>query len=64
MFDSVPDWSKTHEMCDIVVSEESCMLKYCLDRYKTQEMRDKAADACLEVLKFVPDYKWNPWKTW
>ena len=44
-------------MCDKVVSEESCMLKYCVDRYKTQEMRDKAADACLEVLKFVPDYK-------
>ena len=29
------------------------MLKYCLNRYKTQEVGDKA---CLPTLKFVPDW--------
>ena len=32
------------------------MLKYCLDRYNTQEMCDKAVNAYLPVLKFVPDW--------
>ena len=32
------------------------MLKYCLDRYKTQEMCDKAVDNFLSALKFVPDW--------
>ena len=32
------------------------MLKYCLDRYKTQEMCDKAVDEFLPALKFVPDW--------
>ena len=31
------------------------MLKYCLDRHKTQEICDKAVDACLPTLKCVPD---------
>ena len=31
------------------------MLKYCLDKYKTQEMCDKAVNAFLAALKFVPD---------
>ena len=34
-------------MCDKVVSKDPFMLKFCLDRCKTQEMRDKAADAFL-----------------
>ena len=54
-FDSVPDQYKTHGVCDKVVSEEPFMLKYCLDRYKTQEMHDKTVDACLPALKFVPN---------
>ena len=32
------------------------MRKYCIDTYKTQEMCDKAFDACLADLKFVPDW--------
>ena len=32
------------------------MLKYCLDRQKTQEMRGKAVDAFPPTLKFVPDW--------
>ena len=29
------------------------MLKYCLDRYKTQEMCDKSVDDSLPALKFL-----------
>ena len=32
------------------------MLKYCVDRYKTQEMCDKAVDTCVQTLTFVPDW--------
>ena len=32
------------------------MLKYCHDRYKTQEMCDKAIDAYLPALKFISDW--------
>ena len=32
------------------------MLKYCLGRYKTKEICDKAIDAFLPVLKFIPDW--------
>ena len=31
------------------------MLKYCLDRYKTQTMRDEFVDDCLSALKFVSE---------
>ena len=32
------------------------MLKFCPDKYKTQEMCDEAVDSCLLALKFVPDW--------
>ena len=32
------------------------MLKYWIDRQRTQEICDKAVDALLPALKFVPDY--------
>ena len=32
------------------------MLEYCHDRYKTQEMCNKAVDNFLPALKFVPDW--------
>ena len=35
-------------MCYKVISEEPFMLKCCLDRYKTQEMCDKAVDGCCQ----------------
>ena len=37
-------------MCDKVLSKEP---KYCLDRYKTQEMCNKAFDTFLRTLKIV-----------
>ena len=32
------------------------MVKYCLDRYKTQEMCDKASDAFLPTLNSIADW--------
>ena len=29
-FDSIPDWYKTQEMCDRLVSEDSFLIVYCL----------------------------------
>ena len=43
-------------MCDKAVFNDSLMLKYCLDRYKTQEISDNAFDALLSALKFVPGW--------
>ena len=39
-------------MCDEFVSKDPFMLKYCLDRYKTQEMCDKEQ---LMLFYHVPD---------
>ena len=39
-------------MCYKVVSEESFVLKCCLNRYKAQEMCDKAGHTSLPALKF------------
>ena len=43
-------------MCDKDVSKEHFILKYCLDRRKTQKLSNKAVVACLLTLKFVPDW--------
>ena len=43
-------------MYDKVVPEDLFILKYCLDRYKTQEMSDKTVDTFLLTLKFVPKF--------
>ena len=43
-------------MCNKAVSENPFMLKYCHDKYKTQEICDKVADDFLTALKFVPDW--------
>ena len=43
-------------MCDKIVSEDPFKLKYCHNRYKSQEMCDKVVDDSLPVLKFVPDW--------
>ena len=43
-------------MRDKVVSKENFMLKYCLNRYEAQDRCDKAVNACLPALKFVPDW--------
>ena len=45
----------TQEMCDKIVSKESCKLKYCLDKFKTQEKCDKAIDSYLPPFKLISD---------
>ena len=42
-------------MCDKAFSGDSFILKYCLDRYKTQKICDKAVDNFLLTLPFVPE---------
>ena len=44
------------QKCEIVVSKEPLMLKYCHDRYETQDMWDRVVDSYLLGLKFVPDW--------
>ena len=40
-------------MCDKIISKEPFILQYCLDRYKTQKMFDKAVVAFLVALNIV-----------
>ena len=53
-FWSVPKWYKTQNMGDKVVSKQCFIPKNSFDRYKTQEMYDKAIDVCLPAI-FVVD---------
>ena len=55
-FDSIPDGSKTQEICDRVVSEDPFRIVYCPDKYKTQRMCEEAVDDCLAELKFILDW--------
>ena len=43
-------------MCDTAVSKNVKMLKYCHDKYKTQEICGKAVDDSITALKWVPDW--------
>ena len=43
-------------MCKKAVSKVSHMLKYFLDQYETNRISEKAVDACLPALKFVPHW--------
>ena len=59
-YDSVPDWQITKYLSDKLFSEDPFMLMYYLDKYKTQEMCDKALEFCvpenLESVVFCNDY--------
>ena len=55
VFDFIPDWYKTQEICEKGASEDPFLIVYCSDRYKTQRMCDDAVDDSLAALKFVPD---------
>ena len=43
-------------MCDNVVSDDSFMLKYRLDKCKTKKMCYKAINDFPQALRFVPDW--------
>ena len=44
------------DMFDRAVPNDPFMLKYCLNRYKTQEISNKAVDDFLPASKFTPDW--------
>ena len=56
VFDSIPDWHKSQEMCNRVVSENLFLIVYCPDEYVTPEMCDEAVDDSLATLKHIPDW--------
>ena len=43
-------------MCDRVVSENSCLIVNCPDKYKTQRMFDEAIGDSLVALKLILDW--------
>ena len=43
-------------MCDSVVSEDTFLIVYCPDKYKSQRMCDEAVGNCLAAFKFIPDW--------
>ena len=45
-----------HKKCVSVASEDPFLIAYCLDKYKTQRMCDKAVDDCLAAVKLVHDW--------
>ena len=42
VFDFIPDWYRTQELWDRVVSEDPCLIEYCPEKYITQKMCDEA----------------------
>ena len=57
VFVSIPDWYKTQELFDRVVSEDSFLIVYCPDKCKTQGMRDKTVD--LDTIIFIKLLTWH-----
>ena len=43
-------------MCDRVVSEDAFLTVYCIDKYKTQRMCNKAVDDTIGALKLISDW--------
>ena len=43
-------------MCDKVVKDDRCQLKYVPDHFKSQKMCENAVEKNPYVLKFVPDH--------
>ena len=56
VFDPIPDWYKTREMCDSVASEDLNFIVYYPDKYITQRICDEAVDDSLAALKLIPDW--------
>ena len=55
MLDCIPECYKTLKMREKSVFKRPNMLKYCLDRYTTQEMCEKTNASCLLAIKCDPD---------
>ena len=57
VFNSIPDWYKTQEICDGVVSENPFLIVYCPDKYITQRMCDESVDDSLTTYFQLVCYK-------
>ena len=55
---TIPDHLKMQQMCDEALSTEPLSLGYVPDRFKTQEMSNKAVRNRLEIILLVPDHFW------
>lgn len=55
-FEFVPDCHKTPEMCKIIVSKDSFMLKYCAYISTTQKINENALDVYILTPKFVSEW--------
>ena len=55
MLQGVPYCYKTQEMYGKTVSQKLFELKYCLHKYKSQEICKEAVNAYLPLLKFAHD---------
>ena len=56
VFGFVPDQYKTKKCVIKLFLKNLFLLKYCLYKYKTHEMCDKAVDAFLPPSEFAPNY--------
>ena len=56
VFYSIPDKYKPQEICNLAASLYFLFVAYCLYKYITQEMCDKAVNDSLAELKLIPDW--------
>ena len=54
VFDFIPHWYSTQEMCDRVVSEDPFLIAYFPHKYKTQRMCDETVMTLQEHWNLFP----------
>ena len=54
--ESIRDFYKNQQMCNIAVDNYTHALKYFPDSFKTQEMYNKAVNIYHSTIQFVPEY--------
>ena len=62
LFDYIPDWYKTQELCDRAGSDIPILIVHFPVKYVTQKMCDKTVDISLGILKIIPN--WFVTKKW
>ena len=62
LFDYIPDWYKTQELCDRADSDIPILIVHFPVKYVTQKMCDKTVDISLGTLKIIPN--WFVTKKW
>ena len=56
VLDSIPNWDKTQQLCDRVISGNPFLVAYRPDQYKTQKICNKAVYDSITVLKPIPNW--------